>query len=626
MKNSQTEWYDSIYSDGSPLFFRPQSPALGDEIEVRLRALSESPITQVFVRIAPDGEEMRVPMRVLRHDGALTWWRGHFRLSVPRMSYRFKLLTNAGVIWYNAEGWADWTPTDDADFKILAGYRAPGWLPDRVFYQIFPDTFCDGDPSRNVRTGEYEYLGDRPQARKWGERPRLYRHACSLEFFGGDLAGIRQRVSHLQQLGVNALYLNPIFQAPSNHKYDTQDYFRIDPPLGTNAEFAELVQLLHGRGIRVMLDGVLNHSGVAIAWFQEARRDPASPYADFYLLRKHPDDYHCWLGVKTLPTLNYQSHGLREMIYAGPNSVVKYWLKPPYQIDAWRFDVANMLGRQGPVQVHHEVWRELRQAARDVNPEVYLMGEHSFDPTDLLQGDMLDGVMNYAGFTTPVRQWLTGTDGGTHDTHLSTAAMERQMRRFRSRLSWPIALNRYNLITCHDLPRLNAIARDERQLQLAAVLLLTYLGIPSIYYGDEIGLLSEGREIERSRQCMEWDRQQWNMELFALYRLLIRLRKQSPALQTGSLQTLIADGDIYAYARFTARQMFLIALNNGDAKREVWLPVKLLGVRPGQRFRDLLDQQDYAAADEGLCIPHLDAYSAMVLKKRNERGIELLSL
>lgn len=616
MKNFELHWYDSVYSDGSPLFVHPQNPALGAEIEVRLRVFAENPIRQVFVRIAPDGEKIFLPMRIERKDAVFTWWRGKFQVSAPLMTYRFLIQTDEHLFWYNAEGWTEFTPADDADFRILADYAPPPWLPDRVFYQIFPDSFRDGDPATNVRDNEYEYLGQPTHAMTWGTPPRTYRHARSVDFYGGDLAGIRHSLNHLKQLGVNALYLNPIFHAPSNHKYDTQDYFTIDPHFGTNAEFAELVGELHRADLRILLDGVFNHSGVKNAWFQEAQQQPDSQCAEFFIFAQHPDKYHCWNGVKTLATLNYRSTALRDIIYAGEHSVIQTWLKPPYQIDGWRFDVANMLGRQGATQIYAEVWREIRQCARHANADAYLMGEHSFDPTALLQGDMLDGAMNYYGFTTPARQWLTGhTTFSDYQNQLNTVNFDRQVRHFHSRISWQIALNQFNFINCHDLPRLSAIARDERQIRLAAVLLLTFLGIPSIYYGDEIGLPTAGKDVEFSRQCMEWDATKWNADMWELYRALIHLRKQSSALQIGSLQTVCADGGVYAYARFTARQLFLIVLNNGEEREHVWLPVKVIGLQAGQQMRDVLTDQAYTIDAEGLCLPKCEAYRGMLLKK-----------
>ncbi len=629
MKNIALNWYDSLYSDGTSMFLKPTYPKLNDIIIVKIRAFKESPINKIYLRIVPDGEEIRLPMKVYRNDNIFKWWQVKFPLSTPLMNYRFKILCENRIIWYNAEGCLEYTPSDDADFKIIADYIPPSWLSKRVFYQIFPDTFRDGNPKTNVSDDEYEYLGYSTISRKWGELPYSYKKSHSLDFFGGDLEGIKQSISYFKQLGINALYLNPIFEAPSNHKYDTEDYFRIDPHFGTNEEFAKLTKELHQKNIKIILDGVFNHSGIAIKWFNKcnyydeegAYQNPDSPYREFYIFNKHNEEYHSWLGVKTLPTLNYNSIKLRNMIYAGEDSVVKYWLKEPYNIDGWRLDVANMIGRQGITQVHKEVWREFRIATHQANSEAYIMGEHYFDPSELLEGDMLDGVMNYAGFTHSIRHWFTEIDCKGDKSMMTANNMDKQIRHFLSRISWQIALNRYNLINCHDLPRLETIAKDSRQSRLAAIILLTYLGIPSIFYGEEIGLANRGKKgekgesVESTRFCMEWDKKKWDWDLFRLYRFLIRLRKSSGALQYGSLQILLADTDIYAYARFTSHQMFIIILNNGEAKENIYLPVKLIGLEEGQSLHNLLTDEKYIVDDEGLHLMKLDAYEGLLLRR-----------
>ena len=204
---------------------------------------------------------------------------------MPVSSYRFLILAEDRTSWYNASGLHAYNPTDAEDFRILADYEAPSWLKNSVFYQIFPDRFADGDPSNNVRDGEYEYAGYPVRAREWGAPPTSGSRAAMVEFYGGDLAGIISHLDYLTDLGVNALYLNPIFTAFSNHRYDVTDYFSVDPHLGGNPALENLHQALSARGMRYILDIVPNHCGYLHPWFQAAQADPSASTADFFTFR-----------------------------------------------------------------------------------------------------------------------------------------------------------------------------------------------------------------------------------------------------------------------------------------------------------------------------------------------------
>lgn len=608
-----TQWKDSVYSDGSSLFLKPTTPRLGENVTIKIRGFKESPIQKILLRIAPDGEEYLLPMKVDKTDSIFRRWKIKADVTTTFFNYRFKILTENQIYWYNQEGLQKFTPDDSADFKIIADYQPPTWLRDSVFYQIFPDRFNDGNPENNVKDDEYTYLGHPTRAKQWGEKPKPWKHSRSLTFFGGDLAGIKEKIGYLKELGVNALYLNPIFKSPSNHKYDTADYFQIDPHFGTNEEFAELVEELHQHGMRIVLDGVFNHTGINCQWFKDAMKHRESDYFDFYIFEEHPEKYLSWKGTKILPVLDYRSKKVREMIYAGENSVAKYWLKPPYSIDGWRLDVANMLARQGKTQIHREVWREFRQAVKETTPDAYIMGENFFDPTEYLQGDMFDGVMNYPGFNHPVRRWFSGKDFRDAAGAIDAETLYAQVRRFMSKIGWQIALNRFNFLSCHDLPRFNYIVTDKRQLSLGAILLFTFPGVPCIYYGEEIGLNSTRKDVESSRNCMIWDESKWNMDVRHLYKTLAMLRIPNKALRDGSFQNVYARGDILSFARFTARQLYLIVLNNGEAKMHVDLPVRIVGLEEGDVLRDELTAREFKVSAKGLEL-NLEDYEGMILK------------
>jgi len=338
----------SIHHSGSSRYVNPGLPHLGEPVTLRLRTVVTPHIRKVLLRTAPDGEQHYNSL----HPGsrgaadACKWWTVSLPITMPVTSYRFLIITDEGAYWYNAAGLHAFNPTDAADFRLLADFQSPSWLKEAVFYQIFPDRFADGDPSNNVRDGEYEYAGYKASARRWGEPPTTGSRAAMVEFYGGDLTGIIDHLDYITDLGVNALYLNPIFTAYSNHRYDVTDYFSVDPHLGGNLALVDLRQALAQRSMHYILDIVPNHCGILHPWFQAALADLAAPTADYFTFRKHPDDYETWLGVRTLVKLNYRSAILREVMYAGSGSVFRHWLRPPYSADGWRIDVANMLARQ----------------------------------------------------------------------------------------------------------------------------------------------------------------------------------------------------------------------------------------------------------------------------------------
>ncbi len=586
-----TNWTHSIHHDGSPLYVRSNSGALGDTATIRLRADVDAPITAVFLRSCPDGEQIVVAMQPAESDSVCRWWQVQLPLYALRTGYRFLLRTPAGSLWYNAAGLLAHYPTDANDFKLLADYSAPTWVRDAVFYQIFPDRFADGDPANNLRDGQYHIQGRPVRARRWGEPPSK-QHGPA-EFYGGDLQGIATRLAYVAELGASALYLNPIFLAPSNHKYDVADYTQVDPHLGGETGLATLRRALDEHGMQLMLDIVPNHCGATHPWFVAAQADPQAPSAEFFTFRRHPHEYESWLGVSSLPKLDYRSERLRELMYAGPDAIMRRWLRPPYRIDGWRIDVANMLGRQGPSDLGHKLGRGIRRAVKAENPEAYLLGEHFFDGTPQLQGGELDAAMNYQGFTLPVWHWLAGFEIAAawdptwvEPQPMPTAELAAQLCAFRAAIPWQIATQQFNLLGSHDTPRLRHILRGDLALvRVAATLLFCYLGVPCVYYGDEIGL--DGAGDPDCRRTMPWEERAWDHELRAFYQRLILLRRTAPALRWGGLQLLHAEGNTLAFQR-EAPEERLIVVARRAADGLAALPVRHAGLPDGARLRELL--------------------------------------
>ena len=591
---SDLHWSHSIHHDGSSCYVLSNEPiSLGSTVKLRVRTGLDAPVASIFVRTNPDGEQHLAPLRLIAKGAATCWWEGEIQIRMVRNNYRFLLLTGEGHWWLTAAGMTRYTPTDAADFRILAHYHAPSWVHDSVFYQIFPERFADGDPSNNVRGGEYACYGKRVVARPWGEIPRSFREAGGVEFFGGDLWGIIQHLDYLQDLGVNALYLTPIFTSPSDHKYDTADYKHVDAHFGGDEALVALRNALDKRDMRLMLDLVPNHCGTEHLWFRAAQADPDAPSAEFFTFYHWPDKYETWLGVRSLPKLNYRSLHLREEMYAGEDSIARHWLKPPFRIDGWRVDVANMLARQGESQLEHKVGRGLRRAIKSTAPQAYLIGENFYDGSPQLQGDELDATMNYRGFSVPLQQWLVGYDAslawrpGMHDPDLlPTAALADQWRAFIAAIPWQIAAQQFNLLGSHDTRRIQTVVGgDETLARIAAALLFTFPGTPSVYYGDEIGMA--GGNDPDCRRCMIWDEREWNSGRRAFYQQYIHLRCSSPALRRGGFQMLHASGETLAFMREAPEERLIVVARRAADGLEA-LPVRHGGLLDGLTLQEVL--------------------------------------
>ena len=363
-------WLESVYSDGSSEFVSNPCPKIGESVTVSLRMYADAPVKYVYLRSIPNGGELKIPMHRAREARGLVYWTCELPIIERRTQYHFYIATENCIYFYTQKEITTYLPEHSYDFVLLTDYVQPAWVKDAVFYQIFPERFCNGDPGNDVKTGEYSQDGF-PAIRMehWDDTPLTYEQGHCMDFYGGDLQGIRQKIPYLKELGVTAVYLNPIFYAPSCHKYDCLDYFHVDPHFGGDEALAELSKALHENGMKLILDISINHTGTAHRWFNKdgayfpktegAYNNPDSVERGYYFFDKD-NHYHGWWDLPSMPTLNYTSDSLRETVYRGENSVLKKWLKPPYSIDGWRFDVADVFARNGEVQLSHELWPEIR--------------------------------------------------------------------------------------------------------------------------------------------------------------------------------------------------------------------------------------------------------------------------
>lgn len=611
--------HTAVHYSTTPYVSKPH-PAIGETVQVRLRIAADAPLRSVHLRTFPDGEQAFTPMQPERELDGVQWWVGDLNVIEPHVTYRFLLVSDAGVFYLTAAGITRYNPLDYTDFKLLGDYQPVAWLKTAVFYQIFPDRFANGNPSTDPSSDEPPYQGKHPKTYPW-EAPPDPDQPFPIVFYGGDLPGIIQKLDYIEALGVNALYLNPIFTAQSNHKYDVADYENVDPHFGGNAALVALRQALDARNMRYLLDIVPNHCGYLHPWFLAAQQNPDAPEAAYFTFHNHPTQYESWLGVWSLPKLNYQASTLREKMYLDDDSVMQRWLRPPYRADGWRVDVANMLGRQGKIQIGELVKKGMRAAVKKANPEAYLMGENFFDGTPALQGDQWDGIMNYSGFSKPLTYWLHGFYAQsfglkariTSPVPYPTEALAEAWQIYFAAVPFTIALQQFNLVDSHDVPRIRTLLGENDALhRLMAIVQFTFPGVPCVYYGDEIGMVDDAHLAQRG--CMIWDESRWNHALLDFYKKLIRLRKTSPILQEGGFRILSVEDDTIVYEREAVAGRIVVVACREARERPLTLSTNLLPA--GLHFKNYLNNETLTTDKSGELLPSHPQGASIWLQRR----------
>lgn len=594
---TQEKWLESVYSDGSIYFVSSPEPELGETVTIKLRMYADAPIKHVLLRSVPDGVERLTEMTRAEEVHGLVYYSGDLRITEYRMQYQFYLVCEDIIYYYNQKEITTYIPDQTYDFVLLTDYRQPSWVKNSVFYQIFPDRFYNGNPENDVRDGEYQLNGHPAiKIKDWAQEPLRYEQGFCLDFYGGDLEGVKARIPYLKELGVNAVYLNPIFRAPSVHKYDCIDYFHVDPHFGGDAALAELSAALHDHGMKLILDISINHTGTAHKWFnrdalffdksQGAYHNPGSAERSYYFFEEGTDHYHGWLGIQDLPTLNYTSAELRKIIYEAENSVIRKWLKPPYSIDGWRFDVADTFARNKEIQLAHEIWPELRKSIREANPDAYILAEDWGDCAPYLQGKEWDSPMNYYGCARVFRQFAGEADlFHARNPLLSRVPYKMTAEDVRDRVmehlaKLPFALwqNQFNLIDSHDVPRLHnnpAINGDE--YRGVVIMQFMLVGTASVYYGDEMQIDGRIADNEGCRAPFPWDRDFRENDTWKFYRQLAHRKVQDKLFADGGQKFLYAEGGVLALARFTGERALVAVMSVSDRDEVIRLPLGALG-------------------------------------------------
>lgn len=558
-------WLTHPHHDGSGLYVSTLTPRLGDTVTVWVRVPTEMPLDHVHVRTLSDAEPVFVAATVDagRSSGLETWWRAELVCHNPVTSYRFILAGGpTRYAWLNGQGLHLRDVPDAGDFRLVANDAPPpAWAAGAVVYQIFLDRFA-----RSANATQRKVLPEWAVRARWTD-PIASRTApgqlLGRQLYGGDLDGIVDHLDHVEDLGATTVYLTPFFPARSNHRYDASTFRAVDPLLGGDEALRRLTTAAHARGMRVMGDVTTNHVGAGHEWFLAAKAGQRAPERDFFFWESRTR-YVSWLGVSSLPKLNYASQVLRDRVFHDSDGPVRRWLGPAGGLDGWRVDVANMTGRQGAQDVNHEVAALTRRAVAGTNPDALLVAEHSHDYSLDVPGDGWHGVMNYAGFAKPVWTWICDPESAPDFLgspvlvpRLGGEAVVATMREFASHLSWQALTHSFTLLCSHDTSRVRTlVGPDARLVDVAAGLLLTHPGIPMITYGDEIGM--EGTFGEDGRRTMQWSGHGWDRRLLGVYRDLIRMRRGSAALTRGGLRWVYAADDVLVYLRETAEQVALV--------------------------------------------------------------------
>jgi alpha-glucosidase len=584
------DWKDCLHSDGSPEFLHPQNPSRGSKITLKIRTLKDHPLTQLYLQFNQRGQLNLKPLQKMNTGQFFEIYGTTLKLKDKSTPYSFVLYSASEVYYYDQAGLSKTPGETQHQFRILVGFQELDWVTGRTFYQIFPDRFFCKNEYLTPKDKEYSFQGHYSKKMDWDAKPLEFKEGHCLDFFGGDLPGVLSKLDYLQNLGVSALYLNPIFHAASHHKYDCQDYKQVDPHLGGNQSLVELVEGCQKRDIAVILDISVNHTGSSHRWFNQegdygdttgAFNNQESIEHRFYLKRGR--GFHHWAGVDSLLTLNYGSEALRAEIYGNTDSVLKHWLKEPYSINGWRFDVGHCMAREGQGPDYLQVWRELRCELKQTKPSAWLMAEFWDDPFEFLQGDCWDSSMNYYGFLRPVRRFLGETDWTLRNTlafqePATATELQTMLDQVRTKLPFQMQNQQFNLLGSHDIHRLyNRPGFTFDQHRLAAILLMTYPGLPCIYYGDEQELMGHLKSNEGYRYPLRWYEGQEKEAAFLLYQGLARLRQKTKALGNGGYKVLFCKGKTLAYARFINQDCILSVVSMEDKTESLSLPLILAG-------------------------------------------------
>ena len=681
---------NALFCDGTSDYVIPAEPGIHEKVRLRFRTARDD---AQEVCLISGGEALQ--MQKISSGEVFDYYETEVQLTDTMFVYYFRIKSESEELCYHRCGVSE-HPVEYYNFRIMPGFSTPAWAKGAVMYQIFVDRFCNGDPSNDVEDGEYVYIGEPVcKVKDWNEFPA----AMDIRrFHGGDLQGVLDKLDYLEELGVEVVYFNPLFVSPSNHKYDIQDYDYIDPHYGVIAEdggevlsegekdntratkyqkrtgdirnleasnrlFAKLVEEMHARGMRVILDGVFNHCGSFNKWMDRERiYEPQpeyekgayvsaqSPYRDFFHFFDEREEawpynknYDGWWGHDTLPKLNYEDSPMLEEYIL---NIGKKWVSPPYNADGWRLDVAADLGYSN--EYNHIFWENFRKAVKSANPQALILAEHYGDPGEWLQGNEWDSVMNYDAFMEPLTWFLTGmekhSDERRTDLWGNADNFVNTMNHFMASMLTPSLQVAMNELSNHDhsrfLTRTNHIAGRVAQLgskaaeeginlavmREAVAVQMTWVGAPTVYYGDEAGVC--GFTDPDSRRTYPWGQE--NRELVEFHKEMIRIHKREKPLRTGSLKMLSWSSNVLAYARFQEGEQIIVVLNNSKELKEVTIPVWQAEVPMKGKMERLMysweksytTERDIYLVEDGETVVNMGKHSVLIMKPVREMQVD----
>jgi len=562
-------------------------PLDNDTLRVRL-ITAKNDLKNVQIVYGPKFDFYKDPvltkdMELAGSDQTHDYFSVKIHLDDPRFRYHFLLEDKEGnKFWYNEKGFFENRPRGHEagffQYPIITNYEKferPDWLQNAVIYQIFPDRFKNGNPEINP-----------DEVEKWGNTPGHY------SFFGGDLEGIIEKLDYLTELGINAIYLTPIFESDSNHKYNIADYYKIDKNFGDLSKAKELVQKAHERDIKVILDAVFNHCDINFFAFQDLiKYGEKSRYKNWFFYEKlpikteKPINYTTFATqVKSMPKLNTSNTEVQQYLL----NVVKYWMET-LNIDGWRLDVSD--------EVHMDFWRKFRKTVKDIKKEAVVIGEIWHSARKWLRGDRFDTVMNYPF------NWAVMKFFGTNEIGVEKfiSLIVKNYYHYREETSHVLL----NLLSSHDIPRIMEFCKNTKQVKLAVLFMMTFPGIPMVYYGDELGL--KGGKDPDNRRCMPWDQVE-NSELLAYYKKLIELKKNISRLYRGDFRVVLQDEakNVLVFKRRSKYKTVYIVMNNSHISQNITFDIERSG-----EYTELLSNT-VTESDNGTLTVQLHDYEGKV--------------
>jgi alpha-glucosidase len=573
-------WMQTIDSSVSAPYVQPLYPKKKSKISISLQVGRDEDLLDIRLVSFQLGREMQFTMTFVEEKNTICYYQAEIDLVDEKLYYYFFVIAKDRAYSYSKTGLKASVPPLVECFSLKANLHEVAWVSEASCYQVFPDRFKNGDPDVGAKEGQYSFNGGIVSVHGFDELPLTFEQARCLDFFNGDLKGIEMSIEHFKSLGINTLYLNPIGCSRTTHRYDCIDFFHIDEKLGGDAAFESLCRTLHENGMKVIVDISINHTGTDHPWYQKALSDPDSEEASFFYINKD-GTVAFWQDVPTLPQLNYNSKTLRDLIYRDSDSVMRSFLKEPYLQDGWRLDVASEVGRKGEDQLCEEIWREVRTSLKKEREDVYLVGEDWVDSTPFLQGDMWDATMNYLGSSRPMRSWMGETDRqlseGWGQTPQPCRAFDgdefaQALLSHLSSMPEQMLCMQMNLINSHDTPRLyeHSAIFDFRIYSGLVKLLYVLPGMPSIYYGEEIGLQGPNESVQTSRYPMQWDTKRWKMDFYALYKSVGKFRQTYKSLlKNGAWAILYSDRYSLVFARYDKAKALLCAMSKKKGKHEI---------------------------------------------------------